>query len=112
MLLCFECLRLRSARLAWDVEYINPNRDARPPPKSVGGGDQPHIAHQHCDRINIVGANVSQLANACCMGGHPPGPARDEHMYVNERLIALIKGLAATSDGTERHLSVWWGHTV
>jgi hypothetical protein len=82
-------------------------------PANRGGLGINHFnAHQVGFKIHKLGADMSQLKQACCMEMHPPGAARDQEVACNQGLVDKSAGMLAPVNGQERYVSLSTGHTA
>ena len=90
-----------------DVDYILVH------PANRGGlGINHYDAHQTGYKIHKVGADLSQLKQACCCEMHPPGAAKELEVETNQKLVAKSAGMLAPVTGLERYVSLSCGHTA
>ena len=80
-------------------------------PANRGGLGINHFnAHKTGSNIYKLGADLSQLEQACCMELHPIGPARDNEIEKNKKLVERSAGMLAPVTGSERVASVGNSH--
>jgi hypothetical protein len=82
-------------------------------PANRGGLGINHFnAHQTGFKIHKVGADLSQLKQACCVEMHPVGVAKELEVACNQKLVAKSAGMLAPVTGQERYVSLSCGHTA
>ena len=82
-------------------------------PANRGGLGINHFnAHQTGWKIHKVGADLSQLKQACCCEMHPVGVAKELEVACNQKLVDKSAGMLAPLTGQERYVSLSCGHTA
>ena len=82
-------------------------------PANRGGLGINHFnAHQTGWKIHKVGADLSQLKQACCCEMHPVGVAKEKEVACNQKLVDKSAGMLAPLTGQERYVSLSCGHTA
>jgi hypothetical protein len=69
-----------------------------------------HNAHKTGFKIHKLGADLTQLEQACCIEMHPIGPARDHEVALNKGLVEKSAGMLAEVSGSERFISLGNSH--
>ena len=102
---------LREARIAYEVDEVNPSLLMVHPDNRSKLGVNAFNAHRVGAYIKRVGADMQELKKATAFELCALEPKRSEQIEFNRALVERSSGMLAPLNGGERYLSVGCGHT-